>query len=233
MPRGGKLYLRTSSTKQEANLAVQDTGVGMSEAVRQRLFEPFFTTKGERGNGLGLSVVFGIVNRHGGAIKVESQVGQGTTFTVSFPLGGAGVRPSTPGPQPGPDIAKPERSLRILVVEDEESIRRFLDSGLTSLGHRPRITGDAEEALAVFAEDRFDVVLTDLGLPGISGEEIARIISQKSAGLPIILLTGWADQLQAETHSLQGVTRILSKPISLDTLAATLKVVCSAPAGAR
>jgi len=231
MPHGGKLFLRTSSTKHEAFLAVQDTGVGISEAVRQRLFEPFFTTKGERGNGLGLSVVFGIVNRHGGAIKVESQIGQGTTFTVSFPLGTAGVRPSTAGPKPGPEFAKPERSLRILVVEDEESIRRFLDSGLTSLGHRPRITADAEEALAVFAEDRFDVVLTDLGLPGISGEEIARIISQKSAGLPIVLLTGWADQLQAESHSLQGVTRILSKPISLDTLAATLKVVCSAPAG--
>jgi signal transduction histidine kinase/ActR/RegA family two-component response regulator len=231
MPRGGKLSLRTWGTKDEAFLTVQDTGVGMSEAVRQRLFEPFFTTKGERGNGLGLSVVFGIVQRHGGLIKVDSEPGRGTLFTVSFPRGSSTVHAGNTPKKTSSDQAPAGKSLRILVVEDEESIRRFLSSGLTSMGHRPRITADAEEALAVFSEEDFDLVLTDLGLPGVSGEEVARVVSQKAPGLPIILLTGWADQLQAESHSLDGVTRILSKPISLDTLAATLRVVTSTPVG--
>jgi signal transduction histidine kinase len=231
MPRGGKLSLRTWGTKDEAYLTVQDTGVGMSEAVRQRLFEPFFTTKGERGNGLGLSVVFGIVQRHGGHIKVDSEPGKGTLFTVSLPLGAPTGHIANAPKKPTPDQATSGKSLRILVVEDEESIRRFLNSGLTSMGHRPRITSDAEEALTIFSEDDFDLVLTDLGLPGVSGEEVARVVSHKAPGLPIILLTGWADQLQAESHSLEGVTRILSKPISLDTLAATLRVVTSTPVG--
>jgi CheY-like chemotaxis protein len=198
--------------------------------VRQRLFEPFFTTKGERGNGMGLSVTFAIVQRHGGDIQVESNPGCGSTFTVRLPArppAGAAAPPKPEprkAPAPAPAAAA-ARSLRVLVVEDEESIRRFLALGLTQMGHRPKLTADAEEGLAAFAAERFDVVLTDLGLPGASGEELARAVADKAPGTPVVLLTGWADQLQGDAGVMEGVTRILSKPVTMQTLAATLNAV--------
>jgi signal transduction histidine kinase/CheY-like chemotaxis protein len=240
MPHGGRLSVRTWSTATDVFLAVQDTGVGMSDSVLQRLFEPFFTTKGERGNGLGLSVTFGIIQRYGGEIRVESVAGQGATFTVRLPMMAEPVGPdsnpvgSTAGLESGPTtpaaavngvrkVSAPlTNSLRILVVEDEESIRRFLTTALTQLGHRPRLTANAHEGLAAFAEERFDVVLTDLGLPGVSGEEVARTVARRSPETPVILLTGWSDQLRDEAQPLEGVARILGKPVKLNTLASAL-----------
>jgi signal transduction histidine kinase/CheY-like chemotaxis protein len=262
MPQGGRLTVSTWSTPAETFLAVQDTGVGMSAGVRQRLFEPFFTTKGERGTGLGLSVTFGIIQRYGGAIDVQSEEGRGSTFTIrlpSMPRETGRTSEHVPGAEPvfsnGPDAVQPalpalgagqtalgaglptpppaeRRSLRILVIEDEESIRRFLNTGLTQLGHRPQLREDAEQGLVAFTQEPFDVVLTDLGLPGASGEEVARTVSRAAPGTPVVLLTGWSDQLKDESQSLEGVTRILGKPITLKALDATLKAVCASPAAA-
>jgi CheY-like chemotaxis protein len=223
----------------------------MDDSVRRRLFEPFFTTKGERGNGLGLSVTFGIIQRYGGEILVESALAKGSTFTVRLPASaqaeeGAGQVVKAEGPAPthviipnseivasGP-AAQPHRNgetkrsapqvkqLRILVIEDEESIRRFLALALSQLGHSSRLAGDAREGLAAFAEEPFDVVLTDLGLPGTSGEEVARSVARLSPKTPVILLTGWSDQLRNEAQSLEGVSCILGKPVKLDILGKTL-----------
>jgi signal transduction histidine kinase/CheY-like chemotaxis protein len=241
MPQGGRLTVSTWSTATDSFLSVRDTGVGMSATVRQRLFEPFFTTKGERGTGLGLSVTFGIIQRYGGAIEVESEVGLGSTFTIRLPSTpreaipasnlvsgtdpalGAGSALGAGLPTPPPLERK---SLRVLVIEDEESVRRFLDTGLTQLGHRPHLQEDAEQGLAAFAREPFDVVLTDLGLPGASGEEVARTVSRTAPGTPVVLLTGWSDQLKEESQVLEGVTRILGKPITLKALDATLTAVC-------
>ena len=232
MPEGGTLTVRTWSDGTSVYFSVRDTGEGIPETVRRRLFEPFFTTKGERGNGLGLSVSFGIVRRHGGEIAVDSIPGEGATFTVRLPAH---------HPECGQRIAECEvpyesalgheqpaipRSLRILVVEDEESIRLFLDAGLTGMGHRPLVTSCAREALNAFAHEPFDVVLTDLGLPEISGEEVARSVHRQSPSTPVVVLTGWADQLHAEGAALEGVERVLSKPVTLSTLATTLADVC-------
>ena len=101
-------------------------------------------------------------------------------------------------------------------------------SGLKHLGHRPRLTADAQEGLTAFADEHFDVVLTDLGLPGASGEEVARAVARTSPGTPVVLLTGWSDQLRNEGHAPEGVTRILGKPVLLNTLAATLSAICQA-----
>jgi signal transduction histidine kinase len=223
MPRGGTLTIRAWSTARDAFLSVGDTGIGISEAVRTRLFEPFFTTKGERGNGLGLSVAFGIIRRHSGEISVESREGEGAVFTVRLPVAASN---SSPAPRQERSEKQPAaRSLRVLCVEDEETIRRFLETGLTRLGHRPRLTADVEEATAALKEESFDVVLTDFGLPGANGEEMARRVAARSPATPVILLTGWADQLQAEKRSLSGIARILSKPVTLETLGSTLASV--------
>jgi signal transduction histidine kinase len=233
MPNGGTLTVRTWSDGTSVFLAVSDTGAGIAEAVRRRLFEPFFTTKGERGNGLGLSVSFGIVRRHNGDISVQSRPGQGATFVVRLPTHASHPgarngdrRTAADGTAPLAPSAALGKSLRILVVEDEESIRLFLDAGLTGMGHRPLVAGSGREALAAFARESFDVVLTDLGLPEVSGEELAREVRRRSPTTPVVLLTGWADQLQAEGAALEGIDRVLAKPVTLATLASTLAAVC-------
>ncbi len=226
MPAGGRLTVRTSCARGSVFVAVSDTGVGMSEAVRRRLFEPFFSTKGERGNGLGLSVAFGIVQRHGGEIAVESEVDRGSTFTLRLPAAAPGPEEGE-GRSPAPGaVAERARGLRVLVVEDEATVRHFLGMGLKRLGHHPVLTADAKEALAALDAGLFDVVLTDLGLPGVSGEEVARLVAQRAPATPVVLLTGWADQVRAERGSLEGVACILGKPVTLDTLGATLASVC-------
>jgi signal transduction histidine kinase len=239
MPAGGTLTLRTWSTAAGVFLTVGDTGLGMSPAVRQRVFEPFFTTKGEKGNGMGLSVAFGIVQGHNGVITVESEEGKGSTFTIRLPA--AGGKPFPPDREAGRQGDKETRrqgdkgaeskthsggSLRLLVVEDEQSVRLFLETALRRLGHRPRLAANVTEGLAAFTEERFDLVFTDLGLPGASGEELVERITSHSPQTPVVLLTGWADQLHAEGKPLKGVTRVLGKPITLHRLMETLNAVC-------
>jgi signal transduction histidine kinase/ActR/RegA family two-component response regulator len=221
MPEGGTLELRTASTAGDVFLAVRDHGVGMSEPVRRRLFEPFFTTKGENGNGLGLSVTFGIVQRHGGEITVESAEGRGSTFTIRLPAAKESARPSKQVPVVK-KAAPAGPGLRVLVVEDEESIRRLLETVLKHLGHRPHVTATAGDGLAAFGRETFDVVLTDLGLPDASGEEVARAVARQAPGTPVVLLTGWADQLKSENRCPAGVVEVLGKPVTLDKLAQTL-----------
>lgn len=231
MPHGGTLRLRTWSDAASVYLSVSDSGTGIPAAVRHRLFEPFFTTKGEKGNGLGLSVAFGIVRRHGGEIAVESQEDRGSTFTVRLPAVFTGV--GAPGghleaPAASPSAPDARRGLRLLVVEDEDGIRRFLSTGLGLLGHHVRLTATAAEGVAALAEEPFDLVLTDLSLPGGSGEEVAAAAAELTPRPPVLLLTGWADQLRAEKRTVPGVTRVLGKPVTLDSLAAALAEVMEA-----
>lgn len=235
MPTGGTLALRTWSTAEAVFLSVRDTGMGMSPAVRQRLFEPFFTTKGERGNGMGLSVAFGIIQGHGGEINVVSEVNRGTTFTIRLPIARKGEpsapRPGEPAPTPkAPAVPRSlvanSSQLRILVIEDEESVREFLGAMLDRAGHQARLVPNAEEGLAALAAGAFDVVLSDLGLPGMSGEDLARTVAARYPFLPVVLLTGWAGQLNPDAGAVPGVTRILGKPVTISSLVETLDAVC-------
>lgn len=230
MPQGGTLGLRCWSDSAHVFLEVRDTGVGMDENVRRRLFEPFFTTKGEHGTGLGLSVAFGTVRNHGGDIQVATELGKGSLFTLRLP-----VAPSRPSPlksglaataNPAPTIPVRFRGLRILVVEDEAAIRQFLSQALTGMGHHPAVARNAEEALQTFSPSSFDVVLTDLGLPDMTGDLLAQAITLNSPNTPIVLLTGWGDQLAAEGGNMPGIRRILGKPILLNRLQEALAAVC-------
>jgi CheY-like chemotaxis protein len=198
----------------------------MSEQVRRRLFEPFFSTKGEAGNGLGLSVTFGIAQRHGGEILVESAEGAGSTFTLRLPVARERGRASGAVPVVRPRPAT--RALRVLVVEDEESIRSFLGRVLEHLGHACQTVATAREGLAALEQSKFDLVLTDLGLPDLSGEEVARAAAERCPGTPVVLLTGWAEQLKAENRRPVGVARILGKPVTLELLCQTIEALAPA-----
>jgi signal transduction histidine kinase len=238
MPQGGTLTVTTCSEDDKVFLSVRDTGVGMSVGVRQRLFEPFFTTKGEHGNGLGLSVTFGIIQQHGGEITVISEVDEGSAFTIRLPAAPAenGHHDSdsakanshlgNPIASPASANAAGGKSLHVLVVEDEEPICRLLTTVLSTLGHQPHVVQTAGEALRDFAAQPFDVVLTDMGLPDLSGEEVARAVSERVPGIPVVLLTGWADQIHSEARAMTGVTQILGKPVTIERLAETLRAVC-------
>jgi signal transduction histidine kinase len=222
MPDGGKLTLSTSSTNAAVFIRVADTGIGMTKEVQQRLFEPFFSTKKERGTGLGLSVSYAIVKRHGGTITVASEVGRGTTFTIQLPA--ATVSPNHPAEAPPPVPG----GLRILVIDDEPHVLLFLKQSLHRLGHHAETATSGLDGVARFQRETFDLVITDLGMPNMNGTEVARTIRQIHPAVPIILLTGWADQLAAGGEQPPGVDLVLGKPLTLEQLTTALAKACQA-----
>jgi CheY-like chemotaxis protein len=190
-------------------LTVTDTGIGMSPAVQARLFEPFFTTKGVRGTGLGLSMVYGIVSRHDGEITVQSAEGQGTTITLRLPVTtvttAEAVQPSTALPP----IAD---SLRLLIIDDDPLLAETLGELLRLQGHETAIATSGRDGLIRLAAEPFDLVITDLGMPEMSGWEVAQAIKASRPGLPVIMVTGWGDALEHERLDGTGVAAILAKP---------------------
>jgi signal transduction histidine kinase len=211
MPDGGTITLRTRRQGEFAVLEVEDTGTGMTEEVRKRCLEPFFSTKGERGTGLGLSMVFGIVQRHGGSIDIRSEQGRGTTFVLTLPLHQDSVEKPAES-----DEASPQKPLRVLVVDDEAKVRTLLSAALTKDGHRVEMAEDGVAGLRCFRDGRFDVVLTDKAMPRMNGDQMACAIKQMAPGMPIILLTGFGQFLNKE--DLPGVNVLLSKPVGIRTL---------------
>jgi len=198
-------------------LRVADTGVGMSEEVRQRVFDPFFTTKSGWGMGLGLSVVYGIMERHGGHIAVRSAPDQGTTVSLRFrtaPGGEAGVQQ---------EIARrPPVPRRILVVDDDPMVRNTTVSLLRAAGHLVTEAKSGAAGIAQLADGLVDLVLTDLGMPEVTGWDVARAVRSCMPRLPVILLTGWGEHGTGETPPAGLVDRILAKPVSLNDLLAAI-----------
>ncbi len=211
MPDGGQLTLRTGVEGERVVATIGDGGVGMSEDVRQRIFDPFFTTKGERGTGLGLSVVYGIIGRHNGEIDVQSQLGHGTTFTLRFPVAADLDREA---PQ---RVAPRSRAKgRVLVIDDEREVGDVLVDLLTRDGHTAVVCSDGESGVARFAKEPFDLVVTDLGMPGISGWEVARLVKAAKPGTPVAMVTGWGDRIDPVEAVARGVEFIVAKPFKRD-----------------
>jgi PAS domain S-box-containing protein len=193
-------------------LAVADTGIGMTEEVRRRIFDPFFTTKGLHGTGLGLSVVYGIMERHRGQIDVVSAPGQGATFRLRFrPAAGPDRRPASLAP---PSV----RSRRILLVDDDAGVRKTLAGLLRASGQDVLEAGSGTEALDWLRTTPVDLVLTDLGMPDIPGWDVARAAKARRPDVPVILLTGWGDHAGTEAPRDTGVDRVLAKPVPRDAL---------------
>jgi len=211
MPEGGRVTLSTDVEGTHVLCRVSDTGIGMAEDVRQRIFDPFFTTKGERGTGLGLSVVYGIVTRHNAELDVQSQLGQGTTFIIKFPPPGETVVEPVARP-----VGKSSRKGRILVIDDEREVGDVLKDALTRDGHQVVYCTDGESGIACVEKEAFDLVITDLGMPGISGWEVARIVKQARPGTPVAMVTGWGDRIDPVDAEGRGVDYVVAKPFKRD-----------------
>jgi len=219
MPEGGNLSFRTGIVGTRVFCLVADTGVGIGDEVRLQIFDPFFTTKREKGPSFGLSGVYAIVERHGGEITVESEVGKGTTFTIWLPparstelapqqANGAlstTARTSTPGAQ-------------ILVVDDSEEVREVLRELLSQQGHTVVTCEDGESALAELETRRFGLAMVDVGLPGISGLDVAKKLKGRWPDATVVVMTGYFDRVGPEGTQAKGVDFVLTKPFTLDQL---------------
>jgi GAF domain-containing protein/ActR/RegA family two-component response regulator len=216
MPDGGRIHLAVWAADGTVLATVRDTGPGMPPEVRERVFEPFFTTKGPRSTGLGLSVVYGIVHRHGGRIDVESAVGHGATFTLQLPAVGAARREAVSAQAP---VAASTRGLpaRVLVIDDESSVREVIVDILRSAGHVALPAEDGPSGLALLERvGTADLALIDLGLPGMSGWEVAAQLRQSRPHLPVVLVTGWGDRPDPGQVERSGICQVIAKPFRTD-----------------
>jgi CheY-like chemotaxis protein len=205
LPTGGTIRVRAVAEDGQGIVEVIDSGVGMSAEVQARIFEPFFTTKGEAGTGLGLAMVFGIVEQHGGHIELHSVSGNGTTFHISFPLVTALAQAEqcrTPAGR-----LEPLALLRILAVDDEPMMTKAVVRMLKPAGHLVSVAASGEEALAKLAEQTFDVVLSDMGMGAVmNGWEFADVVKSRWPSVRFVLATGWGAALDP------GEARVVDGP---------------------
>ncbi|HEU4436314.1 MAG TPA: response regulator, partial [candidate division Zixibacteria bacterium] len=223
LPNGGKIWVTTLQNEGEVSLSVRDNGLGMSPEVKSKIFFPFFTTKGKRGTGLGLSVAYGVVTRHRGEIAVQSEEGKGSVFTLSFPA-------STPVPKKSEAPKSPLKKvgeLSILVVDDDENIRNVLSEMLDFMGHKVASARDGSEAFGFLDRATYDLVITDLGMPGISGWEVARRVKEKNPKTPVMLVSGWGAQIDPARVREAGIDLVLNKPFHLDDVRRSISEVLS------
>jgi PAS domain S-box-containing protein len=209
LPTGGTVRLRVDARDGQGIVEVTDSGVGMTAEVQARVFEPFFTTKGESGTGLGLAMVFGIVEQHGGHIDVRSAPGEGTTFRITFPLAGA----SEAELSIAPTQLQRSRPLRVLTVDDEPMMTKAVVRMLKPSGHMVVVAASGEEAIEKLVEQPFDVVVSDMGLGlGMNGLELADAVKARWPNVRFLLATGWGATIDTGEARARGVEAVLSKP---------------------
>src|ERR1041385_5775100 len=234
MPEGGTLTLSSRTEGEQVIIKIVDTGVGMYPEVRSRIFDPFFTTKGKAGLGLGLAVSFGIIRRHGGGIEVESQYAQGTEFRVTLPVAEI-AQAQLVRREPMVETEEPLTltmthagelpPTRLLVVDDEDFVRDLLRDILEGERCEVKLAQDGTEALALFREHEFDGVFTDVGMPGMSGWELAREIRQLNQGIPIAIITGWGELVGSHEQRAAGVDWVVAKPFTADRIAELVREI--------
>jgi PAS domain S-box-containing protein len=219
----GRIVLRTRQAGEWAVVEVTDTGIGMDEEVRRRAVEPFFTTKGAQGSGLGLAMVYGTMRRHDGDLELESEPGRGTTVRLIFPIRRVEWRTEVEEPE------VPTVSRRVLLIDDDPRVRQVLGAMLQEMGHRVTVAGGGVEGLTLFeaalqAGDPYDLVLTDLGMPGMTGSELVRRLKATSPATPVVVLTGWGQEAKP-----READAALGKPVTWRELRALLAKLLPPP----
>lgn len=215
MPAGGTISIKTNVESGFAKISLTDSGIGMPPEVQARIFQPFFTTKGfELGRGLGMSGAYSIIKEHGGSINIIKSVpGEGTTIEIKIPQALA----STPE-KSKPEIGKAfDGKAHILWVDDDKMIRELALNIITALGHSGDVAQSGDEALVLLDQNNYDLVITDIGMPGMSGWELASKIREKFSGkMKVAVQTGWGDQINDEKKKEFGVGYVLTKPFKVN-----------------
>ena len=210
----GEVIIRASAQNDSLNLEVSDTGAGMSAEIARQCLEPFFSTKGEEGTGMGLAMVHGIVKRHDGTLRINSAPEKGTSIAIQLPL-----KQTFEGRQTTmPTFSLPNRSLKVLAVDDDENARALLYEYLTLDGHHVTTAADTAQGIAEFDKDFFDLVITDRAMPKMSGDELAKHLKKAKRGVPVIMVTGFSHIMASQGEQPAGVDFILGKPFTLQEL---------------
>jgi len=221
MPNGGSLEIRADTEDENVVISFTDTGAGMPPEVLAKIYDPFFTTKPEKGTGLGLSLVRGIVLRHHGEIEVQSEPGRGATFRVRLPIheGEEDLKPPLPKAlTPPPTGAVPSAVLRVLVVDDEPDVLNMFAEILKSRNYEVATAATGAEALRQLGASEFHVVITDLGMPEMSGWDVVAEARKVNARARYILTTGWGDSFINVDLKARGVDFVLPKPVEVQSL---------------
>jgi signal transduction histidine kinase len=244
LPRGGKIIIRTNVPRCESStdgrrlpvrvvLEVSDTGIGMNEETRKHCLEPFFSTKGKSGTGLGLAMVYGVMERHEGKIEIQTEPGKGTTIRLIFPIRKIDCN--------GVDLEEDNIAidpLEILCIDDEPLLRELIKQLLERDGHHVEVSDGGQSGLDAFrlAGERgapFDLVVTDLGMPYVDGRQVARTLKLESPDTPIILLTGWGAFMKEDDTLPSQVDGVLSKPPRSREIRETLRRIAAEHNGNR
>ncbi len=188
IPEGGSISFNTFSSYNTLFVGIADTGEGMSEKVQRNIFDPYFSTKGVEGTGLGMSLVYGIVTKHGGKIDVVSEIGKGTTFTLQFPIANEIDGPMNTF-EPKQEACR--KNLRILVVDDEEAIRNILNQFLSRRGHDVKVVDNGADAISIIEREDLDLVLCDLAMPNVFGYDVVKALNKLIKRPKIGIVTGW------------------------------------------
>jgi signal transduction histidine kinase len=222
MPNGGKLNLKTGSIDNNILIEVSDTGSGMDKDTLRNCLDPFYTTKGEKGSGLGLSMVYGIMQRHKGKIEIDSQIEKGTTIKLLFPLYNLADKPEI-------EIQdKPVNKMKVLCIDDNKDVGEIITAILRDKNHRVDFVDNGRHGLNLFYNsldegEPYDIVITDLSMPYMDGKTVAEKIKTQSPGTPVIMMTGWEDGLDA--NPIKNIDYYLKKPISINDLEKGLQSV--------
>ena len=227
LPQGGIITLVSRSVtrpvakngngiaeEEQIQVEVRDNGVGMDEGTRERCLEPFFSTKAKRGGtGLGLAMVYGMMQRHHGAIEINSSPGHGTAIRLTFPIRDENLA-SKPGASP---TSEKNRSLRILCIDDEPQVQELLKDCFTMLKHDVTVATGGKEGVEMFRQANrrnqpFEVVITDLGMPDLDGRQVARAIRKESGSTPIVMMTGWGTMMSDDGETPPEVDALVGKP---------------------
>jgi signal transduction histidine kinase/CheY-like chemotaxis protein len=215
LPGGGTIAVSLATRGDRVVLDVADTGAGIPEHVQGRIFEPFFTTKGAQGSGLGLPMVRKVIEAHGGAVGVESATGSGATFRFELPVAVGQTSPAGSSAPAADDDLPPAH---VVVVDDQQDVLDTVGMLLRRDGHYVRLFHDPRAAVESVAQEKPDVVITDIGMPGMSGWDLARSVRQQWPDLPVIVLTGWGRDVTEAQMKQHGVLASLGKPAELSAL---------------